>query len=269
MTLITRIITKSSVYIASDDQINDRNGYRIGTISKAFKFQRSIGAVAGLLRNDEIKFDILKEINKYDNCQDLVGGILKDIPEELQGEGSIIFLSECAGDVITNYSLLIQNGNIKEVEFVEPFFNSIQMSPIIGDSRLNFFERNNLEATIHECYDSKFYQNHLDFNWSYSNGYNNNRSFIHSLFHVKLFEIYGELALEGLLFEKDADIVGFLMEMYSFIDLLKSENGNVGIETFKGYYQGDNENVLKTIGKCNSIMKIDVESGISVLYQDK
>ncbi len=258
MTLITRIITKSSVYIASDDQLNNKGGCKIGTTFKAFKYKNTIGAVAGLLEKKELKFDILEEINKYDSHENLIGGILKDIPEELHTKETILLIFNLVENEIFNNSYLIHNNNVKLLEKRKLiWYRREPVSPLIKDNNYDMIEKS---------FDPTFYLENIDFNWNYRLS-DEVLSFLYSVFHVKLFYRYGESSIKGLLQDNDGNIVDFLLEIYSFIDSLKSDNGRIGREIFKGYYRDDNEAVLKTIGKCNSIMKLDIETGVTILYQ--
>lgn len=263
MTLITRIITKSSVYIASDDQLNNKGGSKIGTTFKAFKYRHSIGAVSGFLLDKDLKFDILNEVNKYDSHETLVGGISKDIPEELHIKETILLISNLVENEIFNDSYHIHNNNVKLLEKRKSiWYRREPVSPMIRDNNY---------VVIEKSFDPTFYLENIDFNWNYVLT-DEVLSFLYSIFHVKLFYRYGESSIKGLLQDNDDNIIDFLFQTYSFIDSLKSDNGRTGREILKGYYNNGphkvHEEFLKTIGKCNSIMKINVKTGASILYQD-
>lgn len=257
MTLITRISNESRALIASDDQLNNNQGYKIGTTFKGFKYQYSIGAVAGLLIDKDLNFDILGEINKYDNDETCITGILKDIPEKLHTKETILLISRLVENEIFNDSYLLHNNNVQLLEKRKSiWYRREPVSPLIKDNNYDLIEKS---------FDPAFYLENIDFNWNY--GLTDEvLSFLYSIFHVKLFHRYGESSIKGLLQDNDCNIVDFLLEIYSFIDSLKTDNGRIGREIFKGYYRDENEAVLKTIGKCNSIMKLDIETGASILY---
>lgn len=253
MTLITRISNKSGVYIASDNQLNDKGGYSIGITFKAFKYPKSIGAISGLIYDRKSNFNILDVIAKYNTLHYLINGIRNDITQVLKSEKSVLMISSLTEGNINNNTFLVHNSKVKSIDKIKALtYNKIHVSPLV---------ENNDFTAIEQSFDSDFYLAHLDFNWNYSIEDDNIKSFLHSLFHVKSYYKYGSESLNALLHESDENIIAFLLDFYVFIDNLK----NNGTELLKGYYKNHQE-YLKTIGICNSIMKLDIDSGSKILY---
>lgn len=177
MTLITRISNESRAFIASDDQLNDRNRNRSGTIVKAFLYSKSIGAVSGLINDKTIDFNILDICNKYDSFESLNNGIAKDIPDRFTDEEIVILLSTLHNNKICDYAIVRKSGNQELLLKSQKLFLNQKTYQLISN---NYKE-------IYNSFDPNIYAKYVDFNFSYSNGYDN---FFHSILHIVSYNFF-------------------------------------------------------------------------------
>lgn len=246
MTLITRISNRSKAFIASDDKLSFNDG-TTEVINKSFFTENLIGAASGFLVDKKLGFSLMHLLSGVQNTSDITEILENQIPSEKLYEKVCILFSILEENKVNDFILIRKCGKVGFREKQQkPLFN-IKVHELISKDYIG----------INESFDREFYTECVDFNFNYEDVYD---YFFHSIFHICAYNIFGTKSTVSLLERDDIEIIQFMISFYEYINGICYDN-------LGEYYRRDYSNSLKTIGKCNSIMKLDIETGVTILYQ--
>jgi len=245
-----RIVDSASAIIAADNQLNDVQGYQIfdelmvkRKIQKLIKSETSIFGCSGFVGDKEI--NILAEINGIDNSTEIIDKLNAVIPQKFSLELIILLFSEIVGNTLNHGAIYGNKDNfeIMDKSKIDLIFSQRIARDIFGS----------IDIKWNESFEANLYSEHVDFNFNYafskSDLVNSDIDPVpfYTLFHIKLFQRFGERSLSAFLDSDDNEKVEIIEEFYNFINNLKLVPGDFVDENIQ----------FRTVGECTDILKID------------